>query len=189
MSRAGSRSGLTLVETLVAMALLGMVLTATYATLVLAMRYQQKHDDAMAVYQEALKSMNRMEQALALGSPDSIVVEPEGFVFISAGRPEGPFEIDSSTGQVLWQKAVCFYVEEGVLRMKEQTLAPTATLPATPTLQSMIDDEDLPSTLLADGVTELTVVADASAELTLRVEGKAEATNAMVLRNRLNFRL
>lgn len=189
--RAESRSrGLTLVETLVAMALLGMVLSATYATLVLAMRYQQKHDDANTVYQEALRSMNRMEQELGLGSPDSMVVEPEGFVFISAGNPDGPFELDSTSVQVMWQKAVCFYVDnDGVLLMKQQSFPATTTLPPTPSLQSMIDNTSLPATRLADDVTELTVVADASAELTLRVEGKAEDTNAMTLRNRLNFRL
>lgn len=200
LRRSSAQRGLTLVETLIAMGLFGLVLTATYSCLVLALRYQHKTEDATGVFQQALVAMNKMEQSLALASPKSVVIasSPEiGFCFISAAPPSGPLRVHYTPGsgaEVEWQKAVCFYVrkDQGVpiLEMKQKPLAsPTTSLPATPSVDAMMSDRQLTAVRLARNVTELTVTSDASAELVLRVQGRNKAVNALTLYNRLNFRL
>lgn len=192
--RSSPRRAFTLIEALIACGLLGMVLVATYAALILSLRYQQKHEDQVDAFLEAFNAMNRIQTALAAGAAESLVYAPDdtGFVFISAQPAAGgPFEHDDE-GRPKWQKAVAFYVEEAgenrFLRLKERPLAPSSTLPATPSVDEMRDDPALARVTLARNLAILRVVP--GGDLTLKIKTLREKDfNSITLRSRLTFRL
>ncbi len=114
MLPASRRKGLTLVEVLISAGLLGLVMTGVYATLVLSMRYQRKLSDSVDTFQQALLATTRMSQSLGTGAQSSMVVEPEGFAFVSAQPASGPFTHDAA-GRLEWHKFVFFYLDGGNL--------------------------------------------------------------------------
>jgi len=185
---------MTLIEALIAAGLLGMVLAATYAALLLSLRYQQKHEDQVGSFQEAFNAMNRMQTALAAGAAESLVYEPDdtGFVFVSAQPPGGgPFEHDDE-GRPKWQKVVAFYLEEvgedRILRLKERPFPADSTLPATPSVDEMKADPSLTRVTVAHNVDLLKVAP--GGDLTLKVKTLREKDyNSITLRSRLAFRL
>ncbi len=187
--RNSHRRALSLIEALIAAGLLGMVLTATYATLVLSLRYQQKHEDQVSAYQEAFNGMNRMQTALAAGAAESLVYQPDdtGFVFISAQPPGGgAFEHDDE-GRPKWQKFVAFYLEGRLLRLKEKPFPPDSTLPATPPLEDLSADPTLTRVTVAHDVEVLRI--GIGGDLTLKVKTQREKDyNSITLRSRLAFR-
>ncbi|MEW6279971.1 MAG: prepilin-type N-terminal cleavage/methylation domain-containing protein, partial [Candidatus Eremiobacterota bacterium] len=144
--RAPSRNGLTLVETLISMALLGLMLGATYAALVLSLRYYQRTREAADVQKETLVTVNRIERALASAAQDSVSVDPTGIVFASAETSTGVFAHDPSTGKPLWQRYVCFYTQprpNNVLRLFRQDrllTTPSTDFGSVPSIDSMKQD-------------------------------------------------
>lgn len=180
---------LTLIEALIAAGLLGMVLVATHAALVLSLRYQQKHEDQVSAFQEAFNGMNRIQTALASGAAESLVYQPDdtGFVFISAQPPGGgPFEHDDE-GQPRWQKFVAFYLEGRTLRLKERPFPPDSNLPATPPLDDFKTDPTLTRVTVAHDVEVLRI--GIGGDLTLKVKTQREKDyNSITLRSRLAFR-
>lgn len=182
------RPGLTLVEVLISAGLLGLVMAGVYATLVLSMRYQRKLSDSVDTFNQALLATTRMSQALGTGSQSSMVVEPEGFAFVSAQPPGGPFTHDAS-GRLEFHKFVFFYLEQEKLYRGEVALpAPVTTAPATPTLAALRTAPGASKVLVAEGVELLQVTTGSGATTRLKMHGKNTEKNSTTLETRVTFR-
>ncbi|MBI3927587.1 MAG: prepilin-type N-terminal cleavage/methylation domain-containing protein [Armatimonadetes bacterium] len=183
------RRGLTLIEVLIASGIMSMVLLATYSVLVLSMRYQRKQDDTVTIFQQAVIAGTKIQQSLANGAAGSVETDADGFAFVSALNPDALFEHDETTGLLKWQKFVCFYRENDVLKVKEKSFAPTTDLPATPSVATLIADPSATPRTVAENVTALQILsADTSVEFFLTARSKAEAPNSVSVRNRVFLR-
>ncbi|MGE0492263.1 MAG: type II secretion system protein J [Vulcanimicrobiota bacterium] len=180
---------MTLIETLISMALLSLVLLATYSALTLALRFQSRVHDSVTTFQQAAAASARIQQALGLGSAASLSIEaPTGFAFASAAAEAGPFTHDSN-GDLEFHRWVFFYIDGGDLWMGEVPFAATTTLSPTPTLANLRADGSARLRRVAQGVTEMEVFGGSGAEVRLRVEGQIpERKNAVTIRNRVTFR-
>ena len=183
-----SPRGLTLVEVLISAGLLGLVMAGVYATLVLSFRYQRKLSDSVDTFQQALLASTRMSQALGTGKQSSMVIEPEGFAFVSAQPPTGPFTHDTA-GNVEWHKFVFFYLEDGDLYRGEVAFSATIAPPPTPPLAALKGDPSASRFLVAERVSELVVTTGSGASTKLKVHGKNEQDrNSTALQTRITFR-
>ena len=105
-------SGVTLVETLIACALLVLVVGATLTLFVESLVYYSALDDANTLTQGGQIAMNRLCTELAESHAGSIQwnASPPGVVFASPKGADGRFHYDPSTNALLWQGYVCYYV-------------------------------------------------------------------------------
>lgn len=124
--------------------LLLLMLGGAHQALVVSSQYQKKLQDSSQIQQETMTVVGKLQRALAAGSAESIEVSPDlqAIRFVSAENDEGFFQAHSS-GSPLWQRWVCFYLEGNHLIRKEDTFAPTPTVPAT---LPLIDDIKLNTT-------------------------------------------
>ncbi|MBI3925142.1 MAG: type II secretion system protein [Armatimonadetes bacterium] len=170
-------TGFTLVELLVTLALLGILLTGLYLTLLSALRYLSVAQAQQEVGQEALKAAValRGEVQETRASTLRISSSPPGLVFLSPRKPDGSVEWDR-WGRLIWQKWICFYLEDERLLRKEKSLAqPTVSDrpdPVTPAL--LAADESLTAEVIARGVAAFDVVPGRPPEL--RVSTQAEGS-------------
>lgn len=182
------RKGLTLVEVLISAGLLGLVMAGVYATLVLSMRYQGKLSDSVDTFNQAVLATSRMSQSLGTGSQSSMMVEPEGFAFVSAQPDSGPFTHDAN-GRLEWHRFVFFYLEDGKLYRGEVPLAaPVVSPPSTPTLAVLKASPGAKRLLVAEGVELLEVTSGSGATTKLKMRGKNAEENSTVLETRVTFR-
>lgn len=180
--------GLTLVEALISVSLLGLVMGGVYATLVLSLRYQRKLSDSVDTFQQAVLATGRISQALGTGAQASMVIEPDGFAFVSAQPAAGPFT-HTASGQLEWHKFVFFYVESGNLFRGELPLpAPAVTPPTPPTLAVLRADPAASKLLVAEGVELLEMTTGSGATTKLRIRGKPPAANFTTVESRVTFR-
>ena len=187
VSRPRSR-GLTLVEVLISTGLLGLVMAGVYATLVLSMRYQRKLSDTVDTFNQAVLATSRMSQSLGTGCQSSMMVEPEGFAFVSAQPDSGPYTHDAS-GQLEWHRFVFFYLEDSKLYRGEVPLpAAVTTPPPTPPLSVLKVSPAAKRFLVAEGVDLLEVTSGSGATTRLKMRGKNVEENSTVLETRVTFR-
>jgi hypothetical protein len=166
-----------------------MVMTGVYAALLLSFRYQRKLSDSVDTFQQALLASTRMAQALGTGAQSSLVIEPEGFAFVSAQPVAGPFTHDPATGRLEWHKFMFFYLEGESLYRGEVDFPPTAHLPGTPPLASLKGDATARRHLVAEGVIDLSVTAGSGATTKLKLRGEDERHgNSTQLESRVTFR-
>lgn len=179
--------GLTLVETLIASALLGMMMTGLYFTLVLSLRYQARVHDTADTFQRGLTVTTRLTTELGYGAASSLRVEPEGIAFLSARPVSGPFTHDVN-GQVEWHRTLFFYLDGTELHMGEFEIPATTTISVPPDLATLRADSRASTRLLAKGVTNFTVTGGSGSDIFVRVQGEDDATNAVTLNTRVTFR-
>lgn len=184
-----SRRGMTLAEALLSTGLLGMILVGVYASLVLAMRYQAKLSDSVETFQRALLVTTQTSYALGNGAQRSLVVEPEGFAFVSARPERGTFTHDP-TGMLQWHCFEFFYLEQGSLYRGTVGFPATVSLPATPPLATLRVDPAASRVLVAEGVEELIMTSGSGATTKLKVRGRTGGakTNSVTLETRVTFR-
>jgi type II secretory pathway pseudopilin PulG len=139
-----SERGFSIIETLVACAILSFLLTGLYLLLVGGMRYYQQAQSYRTAQQDALVAMRALcedmqDSRASCVMRDNAAADPY-VIFVSAQRPypnnAGPIQHDPS-GQVSWQKWVCYYLDKtapgaGELHRTEQSFAPTTSPPAIP---------------------------------------------------------
>lgn len=134
---AGARPrGVTLVETLIHSSLMLLLLGGIVAVLILGTRSFRKVEAVTEVQREMAAAVAALRTELAETRPGSIAsgTNPTGVIFLSPRPDAGPWA-HSSTGKLLWQRWVCYYVEtrNGVptlLRKEKKLSAPTAIPPA-----------------------------------------------------------
>lgn len=164
-----------------------MILTAAYAVLILALKFNRQVDDSVTNYQQSLTAVSRMSRSLSAGAQGSLLIEAEGFSFITADPISGPFTHNSS-GLLEWQNYQFFYVANSELFAGIVEMTPTVTLPVNPGLAALRADSSARIAKVAEGVESLTVTGGSGASIVVRLKGKQEATNSLTVQSRISFR-
>ena len=177
--RSRRHTAASLIELLIAAALIFLVLLCATQLLVSCFRHYREVDGAAQVHQLAVTSMMRMERALRDGSQASyqIFSSPPGIVFGSPRQGDGAFSFDPDSLQPLWPKVMCFYLEPeaGVrfrLVQKEEFLSTAEDTP--PSIDSSHSTAHFQSnvnggSVLARGVEELSFTDTDTLTIKLRV--------------------
>lgn len=133
--------GFTLLELVVYSAILSLALSSIYGILIGTVQNFYAANANIEVQQGAQSALNRLAQELkeASSSSSSItIVSGVGIVFLSARDSNNKIQYDSSSGLLLWQKRICYYLDtdpstgsgsEYALFRKEETFTPTTTPP------------------------------------------------------------
>lgn len=159
--------GTTLVELIVACAVVGLVLAATLYLVTACYRYYVSNDAAVTLNDRVLSCSTRMHRELRDGNAGScrLFTAPAGIVFASPRRADSSVAFDPDSLQPLWAKWICYYLEpqgtEFLLIRKEEYWPSTAdTPPPVPDSRSTAYFQSLGGgSVLARGVKELTFEA------------------------------
>ena len=145
-------------------------------------------DDSVEVYQQALRASTRISYDLGTGSQASFVHDTEGFALASARPPSGPFQIDS-TGQILWQKYVFYYIEDEVMYRGEIPIdPPVSNLTSTPTINDLRTQLGGPGMIMVKKVSDFQVTQGSGASLIFKISGQQTLKNSLSLQTRISFR-
>ncbi len=192
------RKGLTLLEVLISMVLFGIIMSATYAALVLAMRYSNRTHDTATIQRETLTAVNKIERALATASYESVEINltQDALCFVSAESPDGIYTHDPSTGQPFYYKHVCFYRRQSGLYQKIRPVNPANPSQSIPNLPSpnvtpdvLINDPSLPEVLLTDKLSKLIFREGTAMGLELGLTSRGNPPNGMEVVTRVFLRL
>lgn len=170
------------------MGIFSLVLLGVYSLLTFALRWQNKMQDSVEVYQRAFKVSSRLGYDLGTGSQSSFIYDAYGLAFASARPDTGTFQIDPS-GQLMWQRYVFYYVDSnGDMYRNEEAFAPT-TSPPTPDLTTLKAAMTSPGQLVAKNVSGLQIVPGSGVSIRLTVSGDDPLKpNTMTMENRVTFR-
>lgn len=158
MSRKSRVRGTTLFETMIAAALVGLMMTYGFDILVAGSRYQKRVEVNAELDQAALAGMSLLVRELKESTSSAIVFGSNAVVFASPRDPQGGFQYDAA-GRILWWKIVCYSVEEvnGVscLVRREESLGsiPSSTIPRVVQTPIYFQQSNLPSRVVASDVT------------------------------------
>jgi prepilin-type N-terminal cleavage/methylation domain-containing protein len=189
---------LTLLEVLISMVLFGIIMSATYAALVLAMRYSNRTHDTATIQRETLTSVNRIERALATAAYESVEINlaQDALCFVSAESPAGIYTHDPATGQPYYFKHVCFYRRQSGLYQKIRPVDPTDPTRSVPNLPSpnvtpdvLINDPTLPEILITDKLSKLIFREGTALGLELGLTSQGNPPNGMEVVTRVFLRL
>lgn len=192
------RKGLTLLEVLISMVLFGIIMSATYAALVLAMRYSNRTHDTATIQRETLAAVNKIERALASGAYESVEINlaQDALCFVSAESPDGLYSHDPNTGAPFYYKHVCFYRQQERLYQKIRPVDPTDPTQSVPNLPSpnvtpdiLINDPTLPEILLTDKLSKLIFRDGTALGLELGLTSQGNPPNGMEVVTRVYLRL
>jgi len=138
------KKGMTLPEVMVYSVLIGMVLTGVYGILTSSMKYYRITEIRSDLQQNGIKAVSGILGDM-MGTPRSTIVmstsTPSGVFFVSSRKDDGNHQFDSS-GMLIWQKWVCYYLEANTngsynLVRKEKPLATPSGTPGTPPYTSV----------------------------------------------------
>ncbi len=105
--------GMTLPEVMIYSVLIGLVLTGIYGILTSSMKYYRITEIRSDLQQNAIMAVSGILGDM-MGTPRSTIVmsttTPSGVFFVSSRKSDGNHEFDSS-GLLIWQKWVCYYLE------------------------------------------------------------------------------
>lgn len=185
------RKGLTLLEVLISMVLFGIILSATYAALTLAMRYSMRMRDQSDLQKETLVAVNRIERSLAGAAVDSVEidVDQDAICFVSAQSSAGFYTHDPATGEPLFQRYVCFYAEGRRLLVKERVLTPPSLTYTNVVPDSLITDASLPAVELTENLERLVFTEGSAVGLDLTLQSQLDPANGMSVLTRVYLRL
>lgn len=107
------KKGMTLPEVIVYSVLIGLVLTGIYGILTSSMTYYRITEIRSDLQQNAIRAISGILGEM-MGTPRSSIVmsstAPSGVFFVTSRKDDGNHEFDSS-GMLIWQKWVCYYLE------------------------------------------------------------------------------
>lgn len=135
--RHGRRRGALLVEALISAFLLVVLLLVVLGSFVQSLQYHAQYDDANALTQRAVIASTRIRNELVDANRQSVHfdVTPPGIVFATPRGADGQYRYDLTTGDLLWRRYVCYYVDiarQRLVRKEEDIAAPPSTPPAIP---------------------------------------------------------
>ncbi|MEW6281906.1 MAG: prepilin-type N-terminal cleavage/methylation domain-containing protein [Candidatus Eremiobacterota bacterium] len=136
-----TKRGLTLVEVLVAAALLLLVLGLLASILIPALRAWMRQSQRSDAQRSALVVIKRLREEVRFGHPESVTCPtPDSVVFLSSMNSQG--RVSWNDYDVLWQKWSYFYFQSGQVRLHEEWLRPPACEvdPASPVLIRLPSD-------------------------------------------------
>lgn len=137
MSRSIERRGTTVIELLVACALLLFLMGCLYTLLVTGLHYFQQARAYQDVQQQSLVGLRSVLSELQDSRPGSwsyATAPVPHLIFLSASLENtvGPIQHDPASAEVQWQKWVCFRLTGGKLERTELVITPTINPPALP---------------------------------------------------------
>jgi prepilin-type N-terminal cleavage/methylation domain-containing protein len=107
------QKGMTLVEIMIYSALVGIILTGVYATLIFSMRYFKTINTLSSLQDSVLVTLSKMEMEMSETRAASITISesnPPGVMFPTLKNLQGNYTF--SGGQVLWQAWTCYYLQK-----------------------------------------------------------------------------
>lgn len=132
----------TLHEMLVYIAVLAVFTTALYAVFNLTARHFRLSEAKSDSLQSGLKAVSYINRALTAGANTTLRVQssPPALMFLSAEPPGQTSFAVSNTGELLWQKWVCFFLDPTNKRLlaSQQVITATPTIPAAPSFSTML---------------------------------------------------
>lgn len=159
------RRGFTIAEMLVYMAVLSMFTSAIYSVFGLSGRFYRVSEARSDSLQEGLRAASSVNRLLAGGASNTLQVEPASpaMMFLSS-QPVGggSFRVNTTTGDLRWQKWVCIYLNRSEKRLMTsfQELAPInspdlkpTVIPATPGFPALLASSN--RRLLARNISDL----------------------------------
>jgi len=169
--------GFSLIEVTVYLTLLILIMGGAMAIMLLANCFFGSTLDNNAVQRDAQATMMRLSRELEESKEDQVLFsedgEPKGVIFISPRDEAGEFEYDfSGEGRLMWQKWICYFVEENGGKLKllrtetpiMPTTEPTPTTWTTSHFQAIHKREVVSHELLA-----FEIVPDSTIENTYNV--------------------
>lgn len=173
--------------------ILGLVLLGVYASLSFALKWHTKMEDSVDTYQQAFKASTRLSYDLGTGSQTSFIYElygpVRGLAFASARPDNGRFQIDSS-GQLLWQRHIIYYIEDDTFYRNEVPFpTPAPVPPATPDLPTLKSQMTGKGAVMAENISDLEILPGSGASIRFKVTGdQTDKPNSMTLESRVTFR-
>lgn len=155
------RGGVTLVELIIAMALLSLAMLLFHSLTQTWARKAHKTEVALDLQSEALKALRWFNGEFAETTEDAVLDQTDtadpGITFVSPRDVNGQVRVDSS-GRLLWQRYMCLYTDvyegEPVLMLKVRPIAtPTGEVPARLPVLDFKTDASLPARVVARNVT------------------------------------
>ena len=168
--------GATLLELMIASALILIVLSVSLSLILSCVRYFRETDGAVQVHDTVLSAITKLERDLKESNPSSfqIYAAPQGVVFASPRLPDNTLDFDDTSLLPLWQKRVCYYLEpagaEFNLVRKEEFLPPASVsdTPPPPTVDTAYFQANVSTGgVVARGVTRFDWVAGPPVQVTL----------------------
>lgn len=196
------RRGTTVLELLIYSTILGLVMTGIYSVLIAGMRYFHTADTSVELQSNAMDALANISQQLAEGNGAScsIGTSPAGIVFGSPRDANGNFQFNSS-GSLLWQKYVCFYIDTVTLsgtsvscliRKEEMLPAAQTTPPVIPSSKttSYFRSANLPLLKLNLNITGLTISGANPLQITVTANksDSAQTTNQVQVQTKILLR-
>ena len=136
--------GMTIPELMIYSVLIGLVLTGIYGILTSSMKYYRITEVRSDLQQNAILAVSGILGDM-MGTPRSTITmstsTPQGVFFVSSRKSDGNHEFDSS-GLLIWQKWVCYYLESNSsgsfnLVKKEVALTTPSSTPGLPPYTSV----------------------------------------------------
>ena len=170
--------------------LLLLMLGSAYEALTLASRYHKKLSDSTQIQQETMSVLGRLERSIGAASAESLEVDTDSTAirYVSAQTDQEFFDLDPTSGAPRWHRWVGIYLEDTTLVYKDQTIPPTSSIPAFPTIASIklnttahrVDlSKQVRSILFEDGASTLSLV--------LETQSKAQRTNGLTVLTRIHI--
>lgn len=176
-----SRKAATLIELLIYSVLLLLLVGAILASFQIARNYYTAVQIETEAQQAALKANLSVTQELAHAAGSSITVSttPPAVLFLSAKTDQGPFQHDETTGELLWQRWVCIYLDKASQELKyaEQLLAePVTEIPdPPPAVATLVNDTALAKRVLAHDVSDFVPNVTTSSTVSVEVTSSLAA--------------
>jgi type II secretory pathway pseudopilin PulG len=133
------RRGFSIAEMLVYMAVLSVFTSAVYGVFGLSGRFYRASEARSDSLQEALRAASSVNRLLAGGATNTLQVDPasSAMMFLSS-QPVGggSFRVNTTTGDLRWQKWVCIYLNRSQKRLMTsfQEIAPVNNAELKPTV-------------------------------------------------------
>lgn len=186
-------AGVTLMELVTTSALLLILLGVVYSALTLSLTYYRQADDSVYLQQQAMAAAKRIVEEMGSSPSSSVVLSPDGVLFLSARTGSGGLQYNSS-GAILWQRYVAYYTQmsgsEPVLVRKEKPLsAPSATVPSSPpSLASIQADASLKSTVVARSIQALSFTGGTPVAIRVTAGNDSFGGNTVTVTSGVSFR-
>jgi len=107
--------GFSLIELLIASALLGLFMTSVVAALVYCNRYLQSAESKIAAQTACLQASTWISRTLSEGTMTSVQAVPGVGVSFASPRTPGSGEVTFLQGQLVWKQAMVYYLTNNSL--------------------------------------------------------------------------
>lgn len=176
----GVRRGMTLIETIVSMALISVALTTIYSMSSMFLTNSRQLQAQADLENSAQVAVMRMVSDLSDSHPASVTTGPApvGVVFLSPRDGSDRFQRDAA-GALYWQKWVCYYLDGNRQLVRAQIPFAPVTTPPNPTHSTADFQTQGTRRVVARNVTGMQVGGTSLVSITLGFATTVYTTNDM----------